>query len=489
MSETQALLGKIAALRQRLEQATRLVTEAGASAAALAEGRAPRLRLLERQAAVGDEHDARVDRAVRVLTGPRADEARGLPRQLTLRARRVLERGRGLLGRLREMSAAFSAADDDDGAAAPLFGRDEPLAGLYRDTAAVTDTALRVVPLLPEAASAQLHLCEGLEAALAAVADRVRLLAAGVEARRAEARRVDRLANLLAALADERPADVQSLRELAEEVVADAEDGGPLRFLAGDAARPAHFAACHGLTTARVVARVVRHDPELRGRTDEAVLAALVHDAGMAAVPADVLTHSGAPDLEQRRLIEAHCHAGAAMAARLLPDAPWLARAAAEHHERLDGSGYPDGLRAHQVGPLSRLLAVCDVYAAACVTRPHRPARDTRTALTDALLLAEQGLLDRDGAERLLHLSFYPVGTAVELADGALGVVTATPAARCDLNRPARPVVALFTDGQGEALPAPRPLDLGQVEGRAVVRSLPAGERLALLGARWPEWA
>ena len=52
-------------------------------------------------------------------------------------------------------------------------------------------------------------------------------------------------------------------------------------------------------------------------------------------------------------------------------------------------------------------------------TRPHRPARETRTALTDTLLLAEQGLLDRKAAELLLLLSFYPVGTAVEMGDGA----------------------------------------------------------------------
>jgi hypothetical protein len=488
MSETQALLGKIAALRQRLEQAQRLAHEAGASAAALAEGRMPRLRLLERQAAAGDEHDARVDRAVRVLAGPRPEEARGLPKQLTMRARRVLERGRDLLGRLREMGDAFAGPDDADDEP-PLFGRGEPLAGMYRETAALTDTALRVVPLLPEAASAQLPFCEGLEAALAVIAGRVQALAAGVATRRAETARVRRLADLLTALAEERPVDVQPFWDLAEEVIADAEDGGPLRFLDGDAARPAHFAACHGLTTARVVARVVPHDPDWRGRADEAVLAALFHDAGMARVPADVLTQTAKPDLEQRRLIEAHCRAGAEMAARLLPDAPWLARAAAEHHERLDGTGYPDGLHPHQLDPLSRLIAVCDVYAAACAPRPYRPARDTRTAMTDVLLLAEQGLLDRDCAERLLHLSFYPVGAAVELADGALGVVTAAPVARHDLSRPARPVVALLTDGQGEALPAPRPLDLSQAAGRSIVRSLPAGERLALLGARWPEWA
>ena len=65
--------------------------------------------------------------------------------------------------------------------------------------------------------------------------------------------------------------------------------------------------------------------------------------------------------------------------------------------------------------------------------RPHRPATDPRTALTDCLLLAEQGLLDRDFTEYLLALGFYPVGTVVELTDGRLGVVAAAHSDRRDL--------------------------------------------------------
>jgi hypothetical protein len=126
---------------------------------------------------------------------------------------------------------------------------------------------------------------------------------------------------------------------------------------------------------------------------------------------------------------------------------------------------------------------------ALCSARPHRPARATRTALADTLLLADQGLLDRGCAECLLHLSFYPIGSVVELAHGAVGVVVATPGPRKDLNSPARPVVALLTDEQGEALSRPHHLDLGQCENHSIVRSLSAPERRELLARRFPEWA
>ena len=484
MTETQSLLGKIAALRQRLEQAQKLASEANTAAKELF---GPPASALERRVADGAEQDAALAGAVHAVA-PQI-EPPPLPRQLTMRARRVLERGRDLLDRLRQISDAFAGPIDEPGPAV-LFERADPLTALYRETAAMTDTALRMVPLFPQTATAQLYLCEGLEAILTVIAGRLRTLIAGVETRRAENGRIAVLVQLLTELESGRPVDAAPLLDLAEEIVADAQDGGPLLFREGDPGRPAHFAACHGLTTARVIARVARDDPDWDGRLIEPVLAALVHDAGMLRVPVDILKKTDPLTLEQRRAVEAHCRAGAEMAWRLRPDAAWLARAVVEHHERLDGTGYPDGLSAGQLSPLSRLLAVCDVYAAFCTKRPHRLVRETRTSLTDVLLLAESGVLDRDYAERLLNLSFYPVGSAVEMADGSLALVAAAPSAsRDDLNAPARPVVAVLTDAHGESLPAPRHFDLTRREDQSIVRTLPAGERRELLAARFPEWA
>jgi hypothetical protein len=494
MSETRVLLGKIQALRQRLEQAQGLANEARSAAAALVEdttavGGGRRLAAFERLVADSDEHDAVVDSVLRPLTGPAGgDEAPFLPRQLTSRARRVLERGRGLLLRLRQLADAFEPADSDAGPLPPPFERRDPLARLYRETIALTDTALRLIPLFPDTTSAQLRLCEGLEAILNVVTARLLTLTAGVERQRQEVGRIARLTELLTALDTGQTIDRQPFLELAEEIWQDAQDCGPLRFLEGDPRRPAHFVACHGLTTARVLGRVLRHDPELRGRPHDALLAALVHDVGMLRVAPEILAQPGPLDDEQRRAIEAHCHLGVTLVAPLLLDAPWLAEAVSGHHERLDGTGYPDGLRDFQIKPLTRLLAVCDVYASLCTRRAHRAARETRTALTDTLLLAEQGQLDRHYAECLLHLSFYPVGSVVELADGAVGVVVATPQPRLDLSSPSRPVVALLTDGQGQPLPLPHHLDLAQCDSPSIVRTLSPSESRELLGARFPEW-
>ena len=487
MTETQALLGKITALRQRLDQAQKLAYEATSAATQLL-GRpaASPLVVLERRVGAAAEHDAALDAVVRTVA-PDVD-APALPRQLTMRARRVLERGRDLLSRLRDLSDCFAAPLDEPDAVR-LFDRADPLTWFYRETASMTDTSLRLVPMFPQTASAQLHLCEGLEAILTVIAARLKTLTAGVDGRRAEDSRVDRLTALLSGLAASRPADAGPFLALAEEIAADARDGGPLIFHEGDPSRPAHFAACHGLTTARVIARVARDDPEWHNRLVEPVMAALVHDAGMVRVPAAILSKAEPLGQEERRVVEAHCRAGAEMAMQLRPEASWLARAVLEHHERLDGTGYPDGLSAGQTTSLSRLLAVCDVYASFGTARPHRPAKEPRTALTDVLLMAENGLLDRDCAERLLELTFYPVGTAVEMADGSLGLVAAAPSGKRDLNAPARPVVAVLTDAQGEGLAGPRHIDLARRVDQSITRALSAGERRELLAVRMPEWA
>src|SRR5437763_996427 len=81
-----------------------------------------------------------------------------------------------------------------------LQGGDDPLGGLYRETVAMTDTVLRTVQAFPESPSAQIRLCEGLEAILNVVAERLTALTAAVAARRRERGRLEALADLLGAL-------------------------------------------------------------------------------------------------------------------------------------------------------------------------------------------------------------------------------------------------------------------------------------------------
>ena len=480
MSETRTLLTKISALRQRLDQAQGLANESRSAAASLLDGiddeSADGVSFEQYLRSAGDK-DAALDVAIRPVVA--APAVTPQPQRLTARARRVLEQGRELLGTLRGLADTYAAVGT------PLL----TLGSLYRDTVAMIDTSLRTVALMPDSPTAQMQLCRGLEVSLDEVAGRLRTLMAGSRRHANEQDQIDRLAGLLVAVDAGQAIDTTHLRKLAEEILDEARECRPLRFLAGDPADVPRFVACHGLTVARILARIVRLDPEMKARPAEAVLAGLIHDVGMLGVPAPILMSPEPIEGESRRFIEGHPVVGSQMVAAIFPDAPWLAEAVCSHHERLDGTGYPDGLKGNRIRPLARLLAVCDVYSALCCVRPHRPARPTRTALADTLMLAEKGELDRFHAECLLSLSFYPVGSVVELAHGPLAVVVATPPSPTDLRAPSRPVVALLTDAQGEPLARPEHLDLAQAEHHSIVRLLTAEERHEVLGRHFPQWA
>ena len=100
----------------------------------------------------------------------------------------------------------------------------------------------------------------------------------------------------------------------------------------------------------------------------------LLHDIGKISTPETILTKPGKLTKEEWSLIRAHAKQGY----DILKDAdlPWpVAEMALHHHERLDGSGYPDGISGDELSLEVRILAVCDVVEAMSSYRPYRPAR------------------------------------------------------------------------------------------------------------------
>ena len=477
------LLGKIRELRQRLSQVQGLVGEASKTASALLGAEVSDDAPLEEKIAEGARRQALLDSSIRQLT----DESNSSdirPTRLIVKVRQQLERGRELVGKLRRLAEDPLISQGD-----PVIGADadDPLLHAYRETAAMTESTLRLVQAFPDSPSSQMRLSDGLENIMSAIADRIAGLSEAVTFRKGELLRRDALAMLLRKLADGNDLDPLDFVGLADFLLKEAKDSKPLHFLYAPATHPAQFIACHALTTARIVARMIRHDVDWQPAAHDAIVAALLKDVGMLTVDPAILSHEGPLSDEQKRAVEAHCRIGSELVAKHLPATATLCEAISGHHERLNGTGYPAGLLSAQIGPLPRVLAVADVYAAMCCPRPHRPPFDPRTALTETLLMAERGLLDGDVAARLLGLSFYPVGSVVEMADGAVGVVVAAHMSPRELYTPAKPVVALLADPDGHLLPSPRHLDLAECEGRSIVRTLTSDQRRLLLGRRYPE--
>jgi len=111
-------------------------------------------------------------------------------------------------------------------------------------------------------------------------------------------------------------------------------------------------------------------------------VAALIHDVGKISVPAEILGKPTRLTMAEMAQVKTHAQSGH----DLLKDLafPWpVARIVLEHHEMMDGSGYPNGLTGEHLLMESMILAVADVVDAITSPRSYRPARDVDVALYD----------------------------------------------------------------------------------------------------------
>jgi putative two-component system response regulator len=141
---------------------------------------------------------------------------------------------------------------------------------------------------------------------------------------------------------------------------------------------------------------------------DETDLGALerggyLHDIGKIAVPDSVLLKGGKLDLQESRVMREHPVVGDALCAglRSLNNVRPIVR---HHHERLDGSGYPDGLRSTEVPLLAQIVSVVDVFDALTSERPYHAARPQAEAFEVLTTEASKGWRDRALVDALVDV-------------------------------------------------------------------------------------
>ncbi|MDC7239793.1 MAG: HD-GYP domain-containing protein, partial [Spirochaetales bacterium] len=154
-------------------------------------------------------------------------------------------------------------------------------------------------------------------------------------------------------------------------------------------------------------------------------IASLIHEVGMLRIPKKVYEKEGALDEQEKKLINAHTILGFRSVKDLsLPRDILLG--ILEHHERTDGSGYPQGLDSSRISQFGKIIAVACSYEAQISNRPFRSGRDAHTSLT-GMLKEMRSHYDEDVMRALLSLlSIYPLGSYVTLGNGYVGIVTET---------------------------------------------------------------
>ena len=166
--------------------------------------------------------------------------------------------------------------------------------------------------------------------------------------------------------------------------------------------------------------------------------------------------------------MQAHCEMGVAVLNQF-PDFPdELKRMVLEHHERLDGSGYPKGLRGNQISELTQILSIADTYDAQISGRCSFPPVPPARALSELYRAAIEGQYHPYLVQRLIQLlGVYPIGSLVRLNTGEQAVVVWVHS-----HSRLTPTIKLLKDPSGQPYPEQEIIDLAAQRAHAPRRSI-----------------
>ncbi|MBW2609980.1 MAG: HD domain-containing protein [Deltaproteobacteria bacterium] len=176
-------------------------------------------------------------------------------------------------------------------------------------------------------------------------------------------------------------------------------------------------------------------------------LTAFFENVGMYKIPDSILKRTGKLGQEEIKVIKKHPEISSDILGRMGERYGWLAKVALQIHERLDGSGYPSGLKGGEISELASIIGLIDIYVAMIKKRAYRE-KFIQTDAIKSIIEASKGLFPpRIIKVFLTEISLFPVNSFVKLNNKSIGRVIST-----DKDQPLRPTIELIYDGLGNKM-------------------------------------
>ncbi|KTF12470.1 HD-GYP domain-containing protein [Pseudoalteromonas sp. H105] len=186
----------------------------------------------------------------------------------------------------------------------------------------------------------------------------------------------------------------------------------------------------------------------------ELAMGALLHDLGQAKLPQGIFSKTEEVNDFEMQAIKKHVVQSLGLVKGEKGITPLMLDMIVNHHERLDGSGYPRGVKAEKLSRPARIMAIVDVYDAMSSDRPHELGDEPINVLR--YLLTNKDLFDSELVQRFIKcLGVHPVGTVVKLTNERLGLVT-----QGNHKNPIKPSVKIFYNAKHNHHITPKDVDL-----------------------------
>lgn len=199
-----------------------------------------------------------------------------------------------------------------------------------------------------------------------------------------------------------------------------------------------------------------------REQLKELGLAAILHDVGMAKISPKILEKNGGYSPEELLVLREHPHKGYEILKQNTGISETVLKSVLQHHERIDGKGYPKGLLGHQIHKYAKIIAVCDMYD--LVTNNDNYKKSFKPYDAYELIIGGSSYIFDEEVVFSFRKTFsvYPLGSCVMLSNGIEGYVV-----KQNKNFPDRPVLRVTYDkDKGENI---EPYEIDLVEDINVV--------------------